>query len=637
MVLNFKLKSYFRLLLILFVTNILVACGGSKNADSLLIAKSFHVQTIQGETKVISLQLVAGDDSSTLVYKIVDSSNVGGELGQVYDNNKVKYKAVSPGSYKFSYVILGDKSGRKKSNIATVTIKVTAKNTAPTAKNISNITLTVGETKAITLEGIDPENDPLDYIVAAGTPVSVGVLSQYTDKDNQVSFKANAKGVYRFTYKVSDGRLESNIATVTIHVTAKNTAPTAKNISNITLTVGETKAITLEGIDPENDPLDYIVAAGTPVSVGVLSQYTDKDNQVSFKANAKGVYRFTYKVSDGRLESNIATVTITVVPKENIKINLHRAVLLSSTGLLGIPREVLVKGTFAFVAAEDGGLHVFSNIFSKQPKRVKTLNVGGDVRSILLSSDRNKLFVAADDAGLVIVDVSVSTNPKVIGSIGTNYLAEDLALSNDEKYVYVADGKAGITIVDVSNNSRPKLQASTTMHGLAYAYKIKLSADGDYAYIATKTGGLNIVDITNPLQLVLIDHISTGDGAYGIELSLDGNTAYVASGKSGVTIVDITNPYHATKINTWIEVTPARYKYPISVVDVKLLSDGVSLLVAGSSPGVYLINVSDSRNLVRTDYFDPGSFSIGLTLSGDETKLIVADFVFGLLVYDIRQ
>ncbi|NEU06692.1 hypothetical protein GZH53_00050, partial [Flavihumibacter sp. R14] len=70
---------------------------------------------------------------------------------------------------------------------------------------------------------------------------------------------ANFNGTDSFTYKVSDGTLESNIATVTLTVTPVNDAPVAVND---TYTTAEETAITITapGIlandsDIDNDPL----------------------------------------------------------------------------------------------------------------------------------------------------------------------------------------------------------------------------------------------------------------------------------------------------------------------------------------------------------------------------------------------
>ena len=117
-------------------------------------------------------------------------------------------------------------------------------------------------------------------------------------------------GVDTFTYKVNDGELDSNVATVTITVTAVNDAPVAEDIA---VTTPEDTAIdiTLLGTDVDGDTLTYAIedepANGTVTLVGNVATYTPNQDY-------NGTDSFTYKVNDGDLDSNIATVTITVTP-----------------------------------------------------------------------------------------------------------------------------------------------------------------------------------------------------------------------------------------------------------------------------------------------------------------------------------
>jgi hypothetical protein len=97
-------------------------------------------------------------------------------------------------------------------------------NTAPTASNqaVSAIEDTV---KTITLSASDAEANSLSYTV---TKPSNGTLSG-TAPNLTYTPNENYNGSDSFTFKANDGRLSSNVATVTINIAAVNDAPTFIN------------------------------------------------------------------------------------------------------------------------------------------------------------------------------------------------------------------------------------------------------------------------------------------------------------------------------------------------------------------------------------------------------------------------
>jgi len=75
--------------------------------------------------------------------------------------------------------------------------------------------------------------------------------------------------------------------------------------------------ITLTGSDPEGSALTFAVVS-SPVngSLGTITPLTDTSADVTYTPNANysGADSFTFQVNDGSVDSNIATVTITVNP-----------------------------------------------------------------------------------------------------------------------------------------------------------------------------------------------------------------------------------------------------------------------------------------------------------------------------------
>jgi VCBS repeat-containing protein len=174
------------------------------------------------------------------------------------------------------------------------------------------------------------------------TVAAPGVLGNDSDPDGDAitaqldtapshaaSFALNADGSYTyvhdgsettsdsFTYKANDGALDSNVATVTITINPVDDSPIANNDS-ATVNEGGTLNVPAPGVlgndtDAENDSLTATLVSGP-------------SHASSFTLNADGSYTyvhdgsettsdsFTYKANDGALDSNVATVTITINP-----------------------------------------------------------------------------------------------------------------------------------------------------------------------------------------------------------------------------------------------------------------------------------------------------------------------------------
>ena len=185
-------------------------------------------------------------------------------------------------------------------------IPVTAANRAPVARNQS-VRTPEDTAKVIRLRATDADNNPLIYTIIsgpaqgtlAGSPPSV----TYTPNPNYY-------GPDTFTFRANDGSLDSNVATVSITVTAVNDAPAALN-QNVTTYENTVLAITLSGTDVEGKPLTYWIVSkpsrGKLTGSGSNQTYTPN-------INYRGSDRFTFRVNDGKAGSNIATVSITVMP-----------------------------------------------------------------------------------------------------------------------------------------------------------------------------------------------------------------------------------------------------------------------------------------------------------------------------------
>jgi hypothetical protein len=160
---------------------------------------------------------------------------------------------------------------------------------------------------SLTLTASDEDGNPLTFGVV--TTPSHGAL---TGQPPHLTFspEANWSGTDTFTFKVNDGQLDSAPATVAITVTPVNDTPLA-NAQSVTTPEDTAVAITLSGSDVEGDTLSYAVLAGP--AHGTLSGSAPTLTYTP-ASDFNGSDTFTFKVNDGRLDSALATITITVAP-----------------------------------------------------------------------------------------------------------------------------------------------------------------------------------------------------------------------------------------------------------------------------------------------------------------------------------
>jgi len=159
----------------------------------------------------------------------------------------------------------------------------------------------------LTLAASDADGDPLTYsLVTApehGTLAGASASRTYTPA-------ADFNGTDSFTFEASDGVNESNVATVTITVNAVNDPPVAS--ANSAILAEDSFALTpLPATDVDGDPLAYSIvdqpAHGFLSGSGASRTYTPDSNY-------NGPDSFTFVANDGTADSNVAMVSVTVMP-----------------------------------------------------------------------------------------------------------------------------------------------------------------------------------------------------------------------------------------------------------------------------------------------------------------------------------
>jgi PKD repeat protein len=253
------------------------------------------------EDTPLAITLVAGDpDGDALTYAVV-AQPAHGTLSGTPPHVIYAPEPNASGPDSFTFVA---NDGSLASNIASVSIVVTAVNDAPVAQDQA-VDALEDAPLAITLVAGDPDGDALTYAVV--TQPAHGVLTGSLPNPTYTP-ASNYAGPDGFTFVAHDGSLVSNVATVALTVVPANDPPVAYDQS-VTTDFETAVAVTLTASDPDGDTLSYVVV--TPPAHGTLSGGGAQFTYVP-AAGYEGSDSFTFKVSDGWVDSHVATVVLRV-------------------------------------------------------------------------------------------------------------------------------------------------------------------------------------------------------------------------------------------------------------------------------------------------------------------------------------
>ena len=192
--------------------------------------------------------------------------------------------------------------------IAIVVIIVGKANKPPTAEPLS-VTTKEDTPTSIILSGNDRDGDPLTYSVI--TEPSHGRLIGTVPNLNYRP-ELDFNGQDSFTFEVSDGKVDSAAATVSIAVTPGNDPPTANDDN---AAAEEDVPIVMIDVlkndtDPDKDRL--VVIGATQGRDGSVTINTDSTLTYAPNRDFSGNDSFTYTLSDGKDGTDTATVNVTV-------------------------------------------------------------------------------------------------------------------------------------------------------------------------------------------------------------------------------------------------------------------------------------------------------------------------------------
>ncbi|MEU0495790.1 Ig-like domain-containing protein [Mycobacterium sp. NPDC006124] len=215
------------------------------------------------------------------------------------------------GSDAFTYQVT---DGNALSAPVTVSITVTGIN-APPVGNPDSYSIGEDATLAVGAPGVlsnDTDVDGPELFVSEATGAAHGALEVLSDGSFTYTPAANYYGSDSFTYQVSDGVTSSAPVTVTITITSVNDVPVTLD-STIPFPKNGYVGFSLanRSSDGDGDPL-----TGTLITTTQHGELYFNGTQLAFSYQPKkdfvGEDSFTYKVNDGTVDSNIATVRLVV-------------------------------------------------------------------------------------------------------------------------------------------------------------------------------------------------------------------------------------------------------------------------------------------------------------------------------------
>lgn len=190
---------------------------------------------------------------------------------------------------------------------------VVANRTSSTISIFQNVsvhfTTPEDEAVSITLIGEDAETLPASLSYTIVTPPTHGSLTG-TAQNLTYTPAANYNGPDSFTFRVNDGTVDSAPAAVLISVTPVNDAPADRD-RTVYVYEDQGGGQVQPHQDVDGDPISYVVV--TPPQHGTV---VIQGGNLIFRptANYNGPDSYTFKATDGTLESPVYTYTILVLP-----------------------------------------------------------------------------------------------------------------------------------------------------------------------------------------------------------------------------------------------------------------------------------------------------------------------------------
>jgi len=227
--------------------------------------------------------------------------------------------------------------------------------------------------------------------------------------------------------------------------------------------------------------------------------------------------------------------------------------------------DIVVTGTWAYLADGDGGLRILDITLPDYPREVGYFDTPGHAYEVAISG--TLAYVADGNGGIQIINISDPTSPTRLSTFPTPGGASDVAIDGD--YLYISEVETRrIHIVDVSNPLTPTEVSSF----VALSYPDDILVVGGYLYV-TGLQWITACDVSNPMSPACSFYFS-GYHAFR-ELASDGNLLYVAT-SNGLQILSTNDPANFTLVGSF---TTTSLAYIVVVGNYAYLADDYDMYV----------------------------------------------------------
>jgi VCBS repeat-containing protein len=374
--------------------------------------------------------------------------------------------------------------GSLDSNVATVNITINPVNDAPVANNDGPYNVNEGGTLTVAAPGV------LGNDTDADSPTLTAIL--VSGPAHASSFTLNPNGSFTyvhdgsettsdsFTYKANDGSLDSNVATVSITITPVNDAPVAVNDGPYNVSEGGTLNVAAPGVlgndtDADSPTLTAILVSG-PAHASSFTLNPNGSFTYVHDGTETTTDTFTYKANDGSLDSNVATVTITIAPVDDAPVavndgpygvNEGGTLNVAAPGVLGNDTDVDSPTLTAILVS--GPAHATSF----------TLNPNGSFTYVHDGSETttDTFTYKANDGTLDsnVATVSITITPVNDAPVAVN---DAYSVNEGDSLTVSAPGVLG-NDTDAENNAL----TAVLVTGPAHASSFTLNPDGSFVYV----------------------------------------------------------------------------------------------------------------------------------------------------------
>jgi hypothetical protein len=282
-------------------------------ANSAPVANAGLAQSVK-LNDTVTLDGTASTDANNdfLTYKWALITKPTGSVASLSStsSSKPSFRADVAGTFVASLIV---NDGKVDSSAAATTVSVSSANAEPIANAGVNQNVNAGA--AVTLDGTnssDANRDALTYrwVIMSKPSGSAAALANATSA--KPTFVADLVGPYVISLIVNDGRIDSATVATTVTASVANAAPVANAGSNQSVVLG---VVTLDGSassDANGDALTYkwaLLSKPTNSNAALSSTTSAKP---TYTADVAGVYVFSLLVNDGKVDSAVTTVSVTV-------------------------------------------------------------------------------------------------------------------------------------------------------------------------------------------------------------------------------------------------------------------------------------------------------------------------------------